>query len=388
MNHAQIIRAVTHGLLLVWLLSQIARAPKNVPLRALGIYVVCWGLGFIFGIAADAGHASFVGDSMTAQEISNLLELVSYYSLVCFFLFTVYSDRVAKRRALAQAPLPVLVGIVMVIAVAMIPGPVRATAAQPSAGKPLPPHDVVAIESFWLIFNAYTFLAYGYAAVISCRYARRGHDPWLRQAMMLLAAGAAGQVLALATFMVANVGVMFGHPHLQPGIVLVVGVHAAFLGTYVFLIGLGYRSARMRLAAVRVWVHHRRDYRLLQPLWRALHAQFPEDSLDRAAIAPWRDAMNLRGVHRRFYRRAIECRDGLVRISPYIAKVCDDGLATAPLAVQLTAALDLRATGEPVREIAVPIALPTTLGFDADVDELITLSRALATTATALPAGR
>ncbi|ATL71165.1 MAB_1171c family putative transporter [Nocardia terpenica] len=387
MSHAQIIRAVTHGLLLVWLLPQIARAPRNVPLRALGIYVVCWGLGFIFGIVAGAGHSSFAGDPMAAQEISNLLELVSYYSLVCFFLFTVYSDRVAKRRALAQAPLLALVGIVMVIAVEMIPGPVRGAAAQP--GRPIPPHDVVAVESFWLVFNAYSFLAYGYAAVISCRYARRGHDPWLRQAMMLLAAGAAGQVLALATFMVVNVGVMSRHPHLEPSSVLVVGVHAAFLGTYVFLIGLGYRSARMRLAALRVWVHHRRDYRLLQPLWSALHAQFPEDSFDRAAIAPWRDAMNLRGVHRRFYRRAIECRDGLVRISPYIAKVRDNGLATAPLAVQLTEALDLHATGEPVGEAAVPIALPTTLGFDADVDELITLSRAMKTAKNGvLPTGR
>jgi hypothetical protein len=132
----------------------------------------------------------------------------------------------------------------------------------------------------------------------------------------------------------------------------------------------------MRLAALRIWWQHRRTYHHLEPLWTVLHQQFPEDTLDRVPSSRWPDTLSLRGVHRRYYRRVIECRDGLVRISPYL-QTAGNG-HDAPLAEQLRNALQARASGIAAPTQAIPVAIPTTDdSLDADVHELITLSAAL-----------
>jgi hypothetical protein len=97
-------------------------------------------------------------------------------------------------------------------------------------------------------------------------------------------------------------------------------------------------------------------------------------------VSPWRDALSLRSVHRRYYRRVIECRDGLVRISPYLANLGVDPAELAvpeQLAHQLTDALRAHAAGETVPPQAIPIAMPQGDGLDADVDRLIELSLAV-----------
>lgn len=81
-----------------------------------------------------------------------------------------------------------------------------------------------------------------------------------------------------------------------------------------------------------------------------------------------------RGVHWRYYRRVIECRDGLVRISPRLPQ--DDPVG-AELAGHLLAALASVSAGPPAEGQAVPVAIPKTSHLDADADELIRLSRAL-----------
>jgi hypothetical protein len=83
-------------------------------------------------------------------------------------------------------------------------------------------------------------------------------------------------------------------------------------------------------------------------------------------------------VHRRYYRRVIECRDGLVRISPYLARYrIDPGADASTLASRLKDALRAHAEGEPVPPQAMPVAIPQGDGLDADVHELVALARAL-----------
>lgn len=74
-------------------------------------------------------------------------------------------------------------------------------------------------------------------------------------------------------------------------------------------------AGRQRLAAARTWSWRRQAYLRLGPLWRELHRTFPELALDPAPGA-WREHLALTGLHRRYYRRAVECRDGLLRLSP------------------------------------------------------------------------
>jgi hypothetical protein len=90
-------------------------------------------------------------------------------------------------------------------------------------------------------------------------------------------------------------------------------------------------------------------------------------------------------VHRRYYRRVIECRDGLVRISPYLAGVGTDPAELADperLAGQLSDALRAHAAGETVSSQAIAIALPAEDSLEADVDRLIELSQAVERTRT------
>jgi hypothetical protein len=146
-------------------------------------------------------------------------------------------------------------------------------------------------------------------------------------------------------------------------------------GVLLFLIGVTYPAAATRVGAVRIWWRHRRGYRQLAPLWTVLHAEFPDDALDRVPAARWRDAFRLRGTHRRYYRRVVECRDGLVRISPYLARTD----VSADLPSRLRQALSAHAAGEPTAAKAVPVALPEQEGLDADVRELVQLARGLET---------
>ena len=123
-----------------------------------------------------------------------------------------------------------------------------------------------------------------------------------------------------------------------------------------------------------MWWQHRRSYHQLAPLWTLLHQRFPEDAFGRLPSGRWRDAVSLRGVHRRYYRRVIECRDGLLRISPYLAP---DG-SDSSLADRVRDGLRAHDSGVPAPSRAVPVAIPATDGLDADVRELVALSKALA----------
>ncbi|MFF0384097.1 MAB_1171c family putative transporter [Streptomyces sp. NPDC004286] len=148
-----------------------------------------------------------------------------------------------------------------------------------------------------------------------------------------------------------------------------------------FIAGITYSGAHARISSVRLWLRHRRDHRRLAPLWELLSGLYPEivwRSASPAALDRWR----ARGVHRRYHRRIVECRDGLVDISPYLV---DDDEATssirnvdpAELAVRLHRAVARARHGDPVPRQAVPIA--TAMGPDrqADVRQLIAVSDAL-----------
>ncbi len=114
-----------------------------------------------------------------------------------------------------------------------------------------------------------------------------------------------------------------------------------------------------------------------------MHAAFPEDALERTRPGHWWDVLTPRSVHRRYYRRVIECRDGLVRISPHLALVADTEGPLEPevAAFHLRTALRAYAAGEDAPSQAVPVALPNgdgSGGLEDDVRQLTRMSEALA----------
>jgi uncharacterized membrane protein len=375
---AQAIRGIAYYALLALLLYLVVRAPKNVPLRAIVILIASWAVGYPFGLAAADGR-DFLGlDPMVCQLIQTILSLAGEYSLVCFFLFTVYERSPARRRARVQALAPAVIAVVVTISALSVPPALRADAATVTkdALKEGYESTVPVVGAFYFFSNLYTLYAFGYALMVTYRCARHGAERRQRQGMWLVAVGLVAMLLALSTYVIANVYLWAGHSSSFPSLILVIGTVSMFVGIPLFIAGLGYRAVTMRLAALRVWWQHRRAYLNMSPLWTLLHVEFPEDAFGRVPTSSWRDALSLRAVHRRYYRRAIECRDGLVRLSPHMAGIGGDD-PPRQVADRLRQALRNHAAGVIVSTAATRIVVPVEHGLDADVHELVALSRAL-----------
>jgi Family of unknown function (DUF6545) len=363
--------ALSYGVLalMVYLLM---RSPRNVQLRAITIMIASVGLSYTVGLAAGSGHPVLGVEPIVLRLIQHFLQLATGYSLILFYLFSALERQEARRRALWHLVPLVLAAVIMTVSVAVMPVQVRDAAALLPAGRPGGPVSVTSVALLYLSVNIYRTYAFSSAFLWTRRYAR-GAEPRLRHGLAIASFGLASVALALALLATANVVRWNGG--VMPHDLLIAGMVAVVLGYVIFLIGIAYPAAVMRLAALRVWSQHRRVYRQLAPLWTVLHREFPEDALSRVPARVWQDTLSLRGVHRRYYRRVIECRDGLVRISPYLGQL--NGSAT--LAERLREGLRAHASGTPVPPRATPVAIPSDDGLDADVHELLALSSALRT---------
>jgi hypothetical protein len=152
----------------------------------------------------------------------------------------------------------------------------------------------------------------------------------------------------------------------------------------IVLIGICYSAGVQLITRLRSVVHHRRMFHELAPLWTALTAVYPELVLTRPPDGSgWHSLRRSRIHERRLYRRLIECRDGLVRLSPYLTRVASDAdLARGPadqLARHINKALALKPTTEsPHTELpAALVASPVGNDLGADAHELIAIFHAL-----------
>jgi hypothetical protein len=364
-----VLQGVVSYLVLALMLYLLVRAPRNVPLRVVTIMVVCWGLAYVLGLGASGGY-DFLGlEPIMARLVQHMLHALAAYSLLSFYLFSALDVRAARRQALLQAIPLVVTALVMTISTAFIPDGIRDAAAALQSAPVDGPVGEPSVAMLYLMVNVYQLYAYAITLVWTRRYAR-GAEPRLRRGLAIASVGLAGIVLAIAIFAVSNV-VRWSSGHMPRPLVLG-AVLLILLGIIVFLGGVAYPAVVMRLAALRIWWQHRRMYRRLAPLWTLLNREFPEDALSRVPSSPWRDVLSLRGVHRRYYRRVIECRDGLVRISPYLS---EDG--SAALADRLRDGLRAHASGTRPPSRAVAVAIPAADGLDADVHELVALSDSL-----------
>ncbi|HWM02837.1 MAG TPA: MAB_1171c family putative transporter [Actinophytocola sp.] len=373
---------IVHGLVsfgaLGWMLYLVVRSPADVRRWAVAGLLAGWSIAYPFGIAASSG-TDFLGvDAMWSRYIQHALLLVAAFSLVLFFQFSALVDPLlARGRAIREAVILAVALVIMTVANLLITADLRVPAATVTSTPGEGPVGVDSIAVFYVAANAYLLYAFAAAGVWTRRYAR-GAEPRLRRGLRIASIGLASISLAGATFVASNISRWAGTPAPPP--VVITSVFLLLIGIVLFVAGMAYPTVVTRLAALRVWRQHRRAYRRLRPLWTVLNRQFPQDALSRVPVSPWRDALSLRSVHRRYYRRVIECRDGLVRISPYLASQGVDPTVPADpadLADQLTDALRAHAAGETVPPQAIPIALPADDGLDADVDRLIELSHAV-----------
>ncbi|WP_199185785.1 MAB_1171c family putative transporter [Streptomyces carminius] len=380
---------------LAWMAHRLARAPRDVPLWAVTGLIACWAAAYPFGLAADRNEVFLGLAPMTSRLVQHILVLAAVNCMVCFYLFSALEPARARRRAAWY-------GLALLAAVAVL----AVSAAATPDGVRTRDHTVTSVAVFFV--TADVFLGAGFA--LGWRWTRRharGAEPRLARGLRITSFGMAAIVVANVLFVPAVLMRWAGGDRAHESLDTA-GAAETTLGWFgavffllpgivLLLAGVTYPAAVMRLTALRVWWRHLRAYRALEPLWTALHRRFPEDALHRVPVSPWRDALSLRGVHRRYYRRAIECRDGLVRVSPYLADPGRDGgtgggagdgsgtpeSADGPeeLARRLRRALRAHAEGRPVATSAVPLVIPDRGDLDADVRQLVALSRALRSTA-------
>ncbi|MFE0256168.1 MAB_1171c family putative transporter [Streptomyces sp. NPDC059010] len=376
------IYGITVCLVLAWTVVRLARAPRDRTLWSLCGLITGWTISFPFGRAADHGTDLLGMSPMTSRLIEHALIVTGIHGLVCFYLYSALDHRRAKRRAWQYGIPLALTLAVLVVAALLTP-----------AGVGTRDHRVTSVAVFFVAADSYAVFGFTRAWVWNRRYAC-GARPRFRRGLRLAAFGMIGIAVASALFVVA-VALRWGGGGSAPQSLPTEGAAETALGWFAavffllpgliaFLVGVTYPSAVMHLLALRLWWRHLRQYRRLGPLWAALHERFPENALFRLPGRSWHEALNPRSVHRRYYRRVIECRDGLVRISPYLASLQGDADARAcrspaEFSARLRQALRASAESEPVLAAAIPIAVPDEPSLDADVRELIALSDALRT---------
>mgnify|MGYP001315118169 CR=1 FL=1 len=172
------------------------------------------------------------------------------------------------------------------------------------------------VAEYRLVFLFALALAIANFARLSWRYAQRTNRPALSLGLRVVAvAGAIGlgyvanEMLRIGT---ARLGI--ADPIPNPG-----SVSQALIATFV---GVGLVGTTMPawgpragIPALADWLGRYRSLRRLYPLWLALYRAHPEIALlpPRSPVA---DALNLRDVRFRLYRRVVEIRDGIVVLRP------------------------------------------------------------------------
>ncbi|ANN21151.1 hypothetical protein SD37_39905 [Amycolatopsis orientalis] len=341
---------------LVWKGYQLSRQPWNLPLQGIVGFLAFALIGRI--LRDVVGEASLVRGGPVWSAIAwHAPTSAAVLSLLFFFDAATLPRQVAKRRTRRNALALLAAELVMIGAATLAPAP-----------RSVPHMSVI-----YFAANLFMGCALGACAISALRYARQAER---RLGMGLRVAAIGFALTALTSGVFAAIDVEYWLT--RSLFVDIIGVNGtlAFTGIVAIVLGLLYPAARMRLTAVRIWWRQRQAYQALEPLWTALHHAFPEDEFLRASTTPW-DSLRVWDVHRRYYRRMIECRDGLVRISPRVAKLREGRPANTPLADLVAEALQGSPGDQGEQQRAVPLAIPDTNSAHDEVDELVALSRAL-----------
>ena len=356
------------GVAVLWKLRQMARAPHNRSLLAVTLCLVCATAGSSVGLHSVAPKVDDLLGHGASLLLTTVLLLDTGYWLLLFSRPS-GSERGPADRSGREAVLLAAVVVVVFCAYAQTPVPLRALTY--ASADPTVPGVVV------LLVVSHLYLVYALTTTLRRvrPYLRIPEPPFsvgLRLTALSLVCMALAASLRVSSAVIRAAGA---------DCPAVVGSSATLMlsaGMPLLAVGVSYPGVAARLAAASAWQRRRRAYRQLHPLWSVLHEAYPDSSLSDRPASARRDRLRLRAVTRHYYRRAIECRDGLVRVSPYLAmQGVQEGASPHVIAAHLPAALQAQAGGRPCAAKAVKVASPDNDSLDADVRELVAVSRAL-----------
>jgi hypothetical protein len=354
----------------VWRLFLWSRAPRDAPTRSVALTLLSLGLSHAVARPGGAHGLDIMAGHNITRLVQNLFLLLACYFLMCFYLYSV--DKPAARRR-ARTELVVVALVAVVITVAAVTVPLGALSG-PSRTMDM---TIPQVAVFYLCAGLYMTYAIGMAGRWSAGYARKSERPhatglWITAIGLGLLAVACG--VRAAFTIVRWSGGSVPRPLTTSAAALLT------VASLLFVAGITYSGLRARITATRLWLRRRRDHRQLAPLWELLTGIYPKHELKPASRTLW-DRWRASGVHRRYHRRIVECRDGLVDISPYLAARDEEtdllSLEPAELARRLQHACATIRQGAPLPTRALPLAKSQGTDRKADVDQLIAVSQAL-----------
>lgn len=362
---------VTVALLLAlgWFGYRLLREPGDLALRA----VVAWILLRVFGTLV--GLSEIVSES-ASKLIYNLALNGSWFCLMLFFLFSAVGQG-AVRKAWGEAVVLAGTSVVMTLAMLATPTALRETVFSQTGRLPadMTEHGVAV---FYFAGSLYFAYAAGRTAYWATQYAAES-APRARWGFRVAAVGFSCLTVAAAirgVFVVIRWSGGDVPTQLETAVNLLVP-----LGILAFVLGVCFVGLSARWAAARLWLRRRRQFHALRPLWQCLHTAFPNDELE-ASKNNHRDEIVPARLHRRFWRRVVEIRDGMVQLSPHLADAgYDTDRPAHEQAETVKAAIQRQLAGdEPSTRSAILVAAPTGVSpneVDGEIDELLALARAL-----------
>ncbi|MCX5535158.1 hypothetical protein OG785_31975 [Streptomyces sp. NBC_00006] len=357
-----------------WKFYQLAKAPQDRSLRSVTLCLTCAAMSYPVAMPGGATGFDTVAGHGAAKVVQNVLLLATVYFLMCFYLYASGDGDGGRRRARVEGLVVAVVAVAVIIAAATVPH--QALAGSFSTTD----MTIWQVAFFYVVTGLYLMYALTAAALWTRRYARLSMKPH-STGLWTAGAGMFGMAVACAIRAV-TVGIRWRGGEVS-GAVLAGVALLLVVSTLLFVFGITYPGVRARISLCRLWLRHRREHARLEPLWTLMAEAAPHAVLSTHSSS-LRDRWRARGVHRRHHRRIVECRDGLVEISPYLAPAGEGGdqlLAqdSHHLAAQrLRDAVHAHLNGAAKPASAPPLtAIPRQRSREADIQELLALSDAL-----------
>lgn len=356
-----------------WKFYQLSKAPQDRSLRSVAFCLACAALSYPFAMPGGASGFDTVAGHGAAKLVQNVLLLATVYFLMCFYLYASAEEDGGRRRARFEALVVCAVTVSICVAAATVPH-------QALAGSFSTTDMTVAqVAFFYLVTGLYLMYALTAAALWTRRYARASSKPH-STGLWTAGVGMLGMAVACAIRAVIVAIRWRGGDVIGP--VLATVALLLVISTLLFVFGITYPGVRARLALCRLWLRHRREHARLEPLWILMAEAAPHTVL-RTHSSSLRDRWRARGVHRRHHRRIVECRDGLVAISPYLAPtgagdggLLEEGPELVARRVRNAVRDHLNSPGAPTTARPLTV-IPRQRSREADIQELLALSDAL-----------
>lgn len=363
-----------------WKLTQLVRAPRDTDLRAVTGCTVLVAVALSAQLLAGVAPAG--PDSLLAQspKLIQNITLTAFFSLLLSLLRSTAATvdpQVGRGHGsgYTEPALAVLTSVALIAAFVASAPATRGAAYGTATTDP-------GVVAFYLVGNLYMLYATASGAHLTWSAARQARARAVRVSLRVAGAGLVVCCVGCHLPRVLDTGgqLALGRAPLPGPDPAGWTTPALASGIVVFFAGIGYPGARSGLLRLRLRARQRRHHRELAPLWTVLTHRFPKLVL---LPPPGWLAQLIGPSPLRYYRRVVECRDGLTHLAVYLRAPIP---ADAPPATQAQLVVDAlhRSLAEDVYNARLAddspggvIAAPAAPGTAEDTNALLALARAL-----------